>query len=153
MDIATRDHSRGAHSSDPSRHISILRHSIPTSGRSASRLVRTQRLLPLKGQVLALPYVRSGEAKYSVVRTERIFDGVVAFIHWSGPPKVGAIGNGHHENLSAFQPEMGGGIVRAGAIRAAAKRILRLSVATFGDACQSVRAVTKPERERDLVLV
>ena len=71
---------------------------------------------------IALPQVRLDEAKYSVVRAEGIFDGVVAFVHRSRHPKVGTVGNGHHENLSPLQREMSG---RARRARAVAPTLIR----------------------------
>jgi hypothetical protein len=41
--------------------------------------------------------------------------------------------------------------LRAGAVRAAAQRILRRPVAAFRDPGHGLRAVAKPEAERDLV--
>jgi hypothetical protein len=113
--------------------------------------VPTQGLLSVEGQVLALPHVRPDQAKYSVVRPERIFDGVVAFVHWSWRPQVGAVGNGHEKNPSPLQREMSGRARRASAMRAAVKRISRRSVAAFRDTGQSFYTVAKPKGELDLV--
>jgi hypothetical protein len=92
-----------------SRHRHVRR-PIPIRGRFALRLVWAQGFLPVEGQVLALLQVRPDKAKYSVVGTEWIFDSVVAFVHRSRHPKIGAAGNGHHDSLSAIQREMRTGI-------------------------------------------
>ena len=103
-------------------------------GRSAFlRLVSTQGLLSVEGQVLAPTQVGPDQAKHSVVRTERIFDDVVPFVHRSRRPEVGGVGNGHQKNASSLKREMSARARRASAIRATEERIPGRPVAAFRD--------------------
>jgi hypothetical protein len=97
--------------------------------------------------------VRPDEAKYSVVGTERIVDGARGLTNRPRHPKIGAAGNGHHENLSHVQREMRARSSWASAMRPTAKRIFRRPVAAFRDPRQSFSAVAKPEGKGDLVQV
>ena len=68
-----------------------------------------------------------------------------------GRPKIGAIGNGHDENLPSLQAKVSARVSGARAIGAASKRISYLPLAALRDPRQHVGAVSKPEGERDLV--
>jgi len=80
----------------------------------------TQGFLPIEGQIFALLQVRPDEAKYAVIGTERIFDGVMALILRSRHPEIGAAGNGHYDGLSPAKREVRMRITRTRAMRAMA---------------------------------
>ena len=70
----------------------------PRPSRPPSGLVRTQRFPSCECEVLAFAQVGPDEEKRLVVGAKRVLHRVMALLHRSRSPKIGAVGDGHDEN-------------------------------------------------------
>jgi len=111
-----------------------------------SRLVLTQRLLPVESQVLALLEIRARQSQFYVVRAKRVLDRVVTLLFRPWRPEIRSAGDAHHQHIVSMQRKMRGRSSNDCANRAATQRILRLSVAAFRYPGQGFLSTAEPER-------
>ncbi|MGP0058588.1 MAG: MT-A70 family methyltransferase [Beijerinckiaceae bacterium] len=117
----------------------------------ASRLVLTQRLLPVESQVLALLEIRARQPQFYVVRAKRVLYCVVTLPFRPWRPEIRSTGDAHHQHVVSMQREMRSRSSNDCANRTATQRILRLSVTAFRYPGQGLLSTTEPERHGDLV--